>query len=533
MLLRSTSTPVLRTLFSESPIKNFHTTNTNNNCSDHRTSPVRGGCRRCCSLRSFSCSPISSGSSQFSRKTSTFNHKPLRRARSEGHLGEMSSSFDVGENSTLQSAPSFSIYTSEDGFDGESEKLERVERETLEWHVMIGERNEEMGSGDFCFGNKGVDLIEENGEEEEVLSEFQDLGIDERVEPVSPRMYLATGLGIGGDGSGGGGAGGGGFAPEWFGGCGDVEEYYKRMVGEDPSSNPLFLRNYAQLLLNKGDLHGAEEYLFQATLADPKDGEICSLYAKLVWELHRDQDKALNYFDQATQASPEDSHVLAAYACFLWEIDEEEEDDRARNDHFQIEGDKGLVELKEKEPIRPSGIGGIEKIDQIAADSDKGGNIEDYYKRRVEENPSNPLFLRNYAQFLHQVRSLSCFLSFNLPSHDIVVSLVKTPFLIEQSKGDLQGAEEYYSRAILADPADGEIISQYASLVWELHRDRNKAESYFERAVQATPQDSHVLAAYAKYLWETEGDEEDEHHSPGQNHIQTPVFLEAMTTANA
>lgn len=161
----------------------------------------------------------------------------------------MSSSFDVGENSTLQSAPSFSIYTSEDGFDGESEKLERVERETLEWHVMIGERNEEMGSGDFCFGNKGVDLIEENGEEEEVLSEFQDLGIDERVEPVSPRMYLATGLGIGGDGSGGGGAGGGGFAPEWFGGCGDVEEYYKRMVGEDPSSNHLFLRNYAQLLL--------------------------------------------------------------------------------------------------------------------------------------------------------------------------------------------------------------------------------------------------------------------------------------------
>lgn len=158
-----------------------------------------------------------------------------------------------------------------------------------------------------------------------------------------------------------------------------------------------------------------------------------------------------------------------------------------------------------------------------------------------------------------------------------------TRLLGQQSKGDLQGAEEYYSRAILADPADGEIISQYASLVWELHRDRNKAESYFERAVQATPQDrlasisslasirivfrntvvltlsnmlvyrdpyplvifsfltnwfcffafSHVLAAYAKYLWETEGDEEDEHHSPGQNHIQTPVFLEAMTTANA
>lgn len=62
---------------------------------------------------------------------------------------------------------------------------------------------------------------------------------------------------------------------------------------------------------NKGDIHGAEEYLFQATLADPKDGEICSLYAKLVWELHRNQYIALNYFKQATQSSPENRWVLS------------------------------------------------------------------------------------------------------------------------------------------------------------------------------------------------------------------------------
>ena len=33
---------------------------------------------------------------------------------------------------------------------------------------------------------------------------------------------------------------------------------------------------------------------------------------------------------------------------------------------------------------------------------DKRG-VEEYYKRMVEENPGNPLFLRNYAQFLYQV----------------------------------------------------------------------------------------------------------------------------------
>lgn len=36
--------------------------------------------------------------------------------------------------------------------------------------------------------------------------------------------------------------------------------------------------------------------------------------------------------------------------------------------------------------------------------SDRPG-MEEYYKRMVEENPSNPLFLRNYAQFLYQVRT--------------------------------------------------------------------------------------------------------------------------------
>ncbi|CAL5409033.1 unnamed protein product [Camellia sinensis] len=196
----------------------------------------------------------------------------------------------------------------------------------------------------------------------------------------------------------------------------------------------------------KGDLHGTEEYYLRATLADPKDVEILLLYANLVWKLHQDQDRALNYFKRAAQAAPEDSHVLAAPG-FLWEIKEDKEDCSIEED------DKVLVELLLG--IDVAVVGGIN-----AADFGKGGNTEDYYKRMVEENPSNRLFLRNYAQFLYQ------------------------------SKRDLQGAEQYYSRAVLADPADGEIISQYAKLVWELHRDQDKAVSYFERVVQATPEDS-------------------------------------------
>lgn len=38
--------------------------------------------------------------------------------------------------------------------------------------------------------------------------------------------------------------------------------------------------------------------------------------------------------------------------------------------------------------------------------------VEQHYKKLMEENPCNPLFLRNYAQFLFQVRSPCPTLSF-------------------------------------------------------------------------------------------------------------------------
>lgn len=50
-------------------------------------------------------------------------------------------------------------------------------------------------------------------------------------------------------------------------------------------------------------------------------------------------------------------------------------------------------------------------------------------------------------------------------------------------------AEEYYERAILASPGDGEVLSLYAKLMWEVRRDAPHAEAYFDQAVQANPDD--------------------------------------------
>ncbi|XP_059290391.1 uncharacterized protein LOC132043947 [Lycium ferocissimum] len=162
------------------------------------------------------------------------------------------------------------------------------------------------------------------------------------------------------------------------------------------------------------------------------------------------------------------THVLAAYASFLWEINYDDSEQDADTPHDQ---DKEAEEVSplhdtdfEQRIIQVSPLLNLVAGFGIGSCGFSGGMTfnefiaaEDYYMRMIQENPNNPLVLRNYAQFL------------------------------DQCKGDLRGAEEYYSRAVLADATDGKIISQYANFIWQLHHDQNKTSSYFTRAVQASP----------------------------------------------
>lgn len=58
---------------------------------------------------------------------------------------------------------------------------------------------------------------------------------------------------------------------------------------------------------------------------------------------------------------------------------------------------------------------------------------------------------------------------------------------------DLERAEEYYGRAILANPGDGEALSMYGKLIWETKRDEKRAQCYFDQAVNAAPDDWYVI----------------------------------------
>ncbi|KAJ6296346.1 hypothetical protein OIU78_024235 [Salix suchowensis] len=118
--------------------------------------------------------------------------------------------------------------------------------------------------------------------------------------------------------------------------------------------------------------------------------------------------------------------------------------------------------------------------------SNKGiENTDVYYRTMIEANPGNPLFLRNYARFLKEVRL------------------------------DFVKAEEYCGRAILADPNDGDVLSMYADLIWQSHKDASRAESYFDQAVKAAPDDCFVMASYARFLWDAEEEEEEEEEEQG------------------
>ncbi|XP_057547996.1 uncharacterized protein LOC130826425 [Amaranthus tricolor] len=255
--------------------------------------------------------------------------KGFRRVQSDGNLeglaSDSSNNFDEfnlsfptkkyprkPNCSVLQSIPSFSVYNPNMQGGNDEEVDEEEEEESGEEYDNDTSLDKSM-----AFMNN-MELKERY------------LQAQEETENVPSKMHLAKGLGASTCGYNGGGSGGyKQYNPIGFGDDGSekagMAEYYNKMVQDNPG-NPLLLRNYAEFLHKSKDLGGAEEYYSRAILMDPRDGEILSQYAKLTWELHRDEERSLSYFQRAVQASPDNSHVLAAYASFLWETEEEKDD---------------------------------------------------------------------------------------------------------------------------------------------------------------------------------------------------------------
>ncbi|XP_039121607.1 uncharacterized protein LOC120258310 [Dioscorea cayenensis subsp. rotundata] len=116
-----------------------------------------------------------------------------------------------------------------------------------------------------------------------------------------------------------------------------VSEYYKSMLSSDPN-NTLLLRNYGQFLHEViGDFGEAEKYYSRAIVLSPRDGDLLSLYAKLLWD-EGEKTKAGHYYDLAAKASPDDRFVLGAQAYFLWSLDEDEDEVGVENTAEFLQG---------------------------------------------------------------------------------------------------------------------------------------------------------------------------------------------------
>ncbi|KAF8051188.1 hypothetical protein N665_1786s0015 [Sinapis alba] len=99
------------------------------------------------------------------------------------------------------------------------------------------------------------------------------------------------------------------------------------------------------------------------------------------------------------------------------------------------------------------------------------------YQAGLSQEPTNPLLLANYAQFLYIVSN------------------------------DYDRAEEYFKRAVGVEPKDAEALSKYATFLWRARDDLWAAEETFLEAIDADPTNSFYAANYANFLWNTGGDD--------------------------
>lgn len=130
---------------------------------------------------------------------------------------------------------------------------------------------------------------------------------------------------------------------------------------------------------------------------------------------------------------------------------------------------------------------------------------EVYYKKALEADPNNAVGLGNYAMFLHIIRK-------NYDAAEVYYkkafeadpnnthNLSNYAIFLKDIRIDYDAAEAYYNKALEADPNSADNIGNYANFLHTIRKDYDTAEVYYKKALQADPNNVINLGSFANFL---------------------------------
>ena len=138
-----------------------------------------------------------------------------------------------------------------------------------------------------------------------------------------------------------------------------------------------------------------------------------------------------------------------------------------------------------------------EKSDPHKADKTYLNGIAKY-------NNSIPL-LGNYANFLKNIRkdydrAEEYYQKALEADPQQAINLGNYAIFLADNRKDYDRAEEYYQKALEADPQNANNLGNYANFLKNIRKDYDRAEGYYQKALEADPQHANNLGNYAGFL---------------------------------
>ncbi len=244
-------------------------------------------------------------------------------------------------------------------------------------------------------------------------------------------------------------------------------EMLRFFVDQIPCDNDAHEAQVLATILVRGDKELAGILFRRLADANPDSAISLGNYGHFLRRQRGDKQGAQEYYQRALALDPNHAHNLGNYALFL----EQELDD----------ADGAL----------------------------------DYYQRAMAADPKNTVILANYVGFMQNRRSNNAPENRN-PQDDATASnqpqlrrasdpkpangLGNYALYLEQDRGDMDRAQEYYLLALAANPKSVNTLFNYANFLTNRREEHDGAQQHYQQALALDPKHADLHFAYAFLL---------------------------------